>query len=184
MRLDQDFGSTFSGLVTTPEGRVRALWASYSEQVPPAPLLHVGQTCPMQCSGRRACCPRENYAALSHLSKQASKQRVAWQADREEREWCAGLPTAVFAPWVEQLCALEGGERPPPIVRTLDAELEILPLSKAAHYGLPAEWILRLSQHDPNRRQACPASETWSTVCGSWQHSWYEWRLLVGIKRS
>jgi hypothetical protein len=27
------------------------------------------------------------------------------QVDREEREWCAGLPTHVFAPWVERLVA-------------------------------------------------------------------------------
>ena len=32
-KLDHDFGSTFSGVLTDDEGRVRALWGSYSEQV-------------------------------------------------------------------------------------------------------------------------------------------------------
>lgn len=27
----------------------------------------------------------------------------AAQVDREEREWCAGLPTHVFEPWVQRL---------------------------------------------------------------------------------
>jgi hypothetical protein len=58
VKLDQDFGATFSGVLTDDEGRIRALWGSYAEQV-----------------------------------------------DREEREWCAGLPTHVFAPWVERLVA-------------------------------------------------------------------------------
>lgn len=33
MKLDQDFGATFSGVLTDDEGRVRALWGSYAEQV-------------------------------------------------------------------------------------------------------------------------------------------------------
>lgn len=33
MKLDQDFGATFSGVLTDEEGRVRALWGSYAEQV-------------------------------------------------------------------------------------------------------------------------------------------------------
>ncbi|CAD7704528.1 unnamed protein product, partial [Ostreobium quekettii] len=32
LKLDQDFGSRFSGLITDGEGRVRALWGSYAEQ--------------------------------------------------------------------------------------------------------------------------------------------------------
>lgn len=31
--MDQDFGATFSGVLTDDEGRVRALWGSYAEQV-------------------------------------------------------------------------------------------------------------------------------------------------------
>jgi hypothetical protein len=38
------------------------------------------------------------------------------QVDREEREWCAGLPTHVFAPWVERLVAQDApGITAPPL---------------------------------------------------------------------
>lgn len=33
IKLDQDFGATFSGCLTDNRGRVRGLWCSYSEQV-------------------------------------------------------------------------------------------------------------------------------------------------------
>eukprot|EP00879_Flechtneria_rotunda_P012429 GHRR01012979.1.p1 GENE.GHRR01012979.1~~GHRR01012979.1.p1 ORF type:complete len:795 (+),score=305.94 GHRR01012979.1:778-3162(+) len=33
VKLDHDFGSTFSGVLTNEEGQVRALWGSYAEQV-------------------------------------------------------------------------------------------------------------------------------------------------------
>ena len=33
VKLDQDFGATFSGVLTDEAGRVRALWGSYAEQV-------------------------------------------------------------------------------------------------------------------------------------------------------
>ncbi|GIL73118.1 hypothetical protein Vretimale_4727 [Volvox reticuliferus] len=108
IKLDQDFGATFSGCLTDHRGRVRGLWCSYSEQV-----------------------------------------------DKEEREWCAGLHAAVFYPWVEQLARLldQGTSASPPAVSVLDAELEAVLLSKAAQFGLPAEWVTRLDQLDPERRQ-------------------------------
>lgn len=71
VKLDQDFGATFSGVLTDEAGRLRALWGSYAEQV-----------------------------------------------EKEEREWCAGLPTDVFAPWVVTLLHLDFNEPlPPPPVR-------------------------------------------------------------------
>ena len=33
IKLDQDFGATFSGIITDEQGGVRALWGSYAEQV-------------------------------------------------------------------------------------------------------------------------------------------------------
>lgn len=41
----------------------------------------------------------------------------------------------------------------PLLHRTLDAELEPVLLSKATHFGLPAEWVSRLDKLDPERRQ-------------------------------
>ena len=60
VKLDQDFGSAFSGVLVDGSDRLRALWASYSEQV-----------------------------------------------NSEDRELCAGLPTAVFAPFVRRIVAEE-----------------------------------------------------------------------------
>ena len=40
--------------------------------------------------------------------------------------------------------------------RVLDAELEPLLLSKAAQYHLPPEWVSRLAEMDPERRQVGP----------------------------
>ncbi|KAF6255925.1 DegP-type protease [Scenedesmus sp. NREL 46B-D3] len=115
VKLDQDFGATFSGVLTDEEGRVRALWGSYAEQV-----------------------------------------------DREEREWCAGLPTHVFAPWVGRLVAQDATRisAPPLPVRVMDAELEAVLLSKAAQLGLPSEWVSLLDDLDPERRQALRVRST------------------------
>lgn len=58
VKLDQDFGSAFSGILVDGASRLRALWASYSEQV-----------------------------------------------NSEDRELCAGLQTAAFAPWARRIAA-------------------------------------------------------------------------------
>ncbi|GMH38408.1 hypothetical protein BSKO_06292 [Bryopsis sp. KO-2023] len=107
VKLDQDFGSEFSGIITDQDGAVRALWGSYAEQV-----------------------------------------------DRDEREWCGGLHAEVFLPWIKRLKEFEENPMtPPPDVWVLNAELQPLLLSKAAHLGLPSRWITRLAEIDPNRRQ-------------------------------
>ena len=36
VKLDQDFGSAFAGVLTDDAGAVRALWGSYSEQARPS----------------------------------------------------------------------------------------------------------------------------------------------------
>ena len=43
----------------------------------------------------------------------------AEQEDKVEREWCVGLPAAVFAPWIRRIADdLEREEsKPPPSVR-------------------------------------------------------------------
>ncbi len=138
VKLDQDFGASFAGVLTDDCGAVRAVWGSYSEQ----------------------------------------------GADKEDREWCAGLPVAVAAPWIDRLRrslaggapsmgapsgaaladgrasggVIEGeGDAPSAlVVRVLDAELEALTMSKAASYGLPEAWVGRLTRFDPVRRQVRP----------------------------
>jgi len=44
VKLDQDFGATFSGVLTDDDGRVRALWGSYAEQVGPGGVEGLGRT--------------------------------------------------------------------------------------------------------------------------------------------
>jgi len=98
------------------------------------------------------------------------------QVDREEREFCAGLPSATFARWVSAAAqALDGGvprsleektsalslsgsSSSSPIVPSLsvpvlDAELEPLPLVKAAAHGLPRAWVARLAAADADDRR-------------------------------
>ena len=63
VKLDHDFGTKFSGVLTDAGGRLRALWGSYSEQVcrartclrplPPATLRCIG----LQCLKPRVCTP-------------------------------------------------------------------------------------------------------------------------------
>jgi len=116
VKLDHDFGATFSGVLCDAgpgrEGQVRALYASFAEQ----------------------------------------------KGD-ETSEWCAGMPASVWWPWVCRVAmAQEAQARGRAAheltdVFTLDAEMESLLLSKAAKFGLPAEWVDRLCQVDPDRRQ-------------------------------
>ena len=115
------------------------------------------------------------------------------QIDHDEREFCAGLPAATFARWVAAAAqALDGGVPksleettselslsssgspsspasssivPPLSVPVLDAELETLPLVKAAAHGLPRAWVARLAAADADdRRQALRVK---ATVSGS-----------------
>jgi hypothetical protein len=107
VKLDQDFGNSFSGILTDQQGRMRALYGSYLDQ-----------------------------------------------RDGHDREWCAGLPAHVFMPWVWQLVKLDSNPGwTPPHIRTLDAELEPLSLTRAAVFGLPSCWVSRLERLDPERRQ-------------------------------
>ena len=48
---------------------------------------------------------------------------------------------------------INSNHNPSPTIRTLDAELEAVLLSKAAQFGLPPEWVSRLDALDPERRQ-------------------------------
>ena len=91
------------------------------------------------------------------------------QVNDEDREMCAGLQVAVFAPGVERIAseAAAAGEAGPPAwdppsVSLLDMELEPVLLSKAAQLGLPAQWVARLARLDNQRRQV---STLFSALC-------------------
>jgi pro-apoptotic serine protease NMA111 len=127
VKLDQDFGATFSGVLCDDAGRVRALWGSYAEQVcvyvcrdhsggcrsgAAADVALMWQTMAAGAAGaavRCTCVPCALYppALLDN------------QVDKEEREWCAGLPAHVFAPWIQRVVQqqqlLQRGGRAPPL---------------------------------------------------------------------
>lgn len=154
VKLDQDFGATFSGVLTDDDGRVRALWGSYAEQV--GPLTHefpravTHSAAGRQMRGRSMVhvpasagptCKQKLWATPQSLLPMMPQRHVhPWfvfvplkkpvpctehnlppaavccQVDREEREWCAGLPTHVFAPWVQRLVAQDApGITAPPL---------------------------------------------------------------------
>ena len=80
------------------------------------------------------------------------------QRDSDDREFCSGLPTASFAPWVAAVVAsfegLPARVPPPPSVPVLDAEFAPLSLARAARYGVPPAWIARLAATGSDRRTA------------------------------
>ena len=183
VKLDQDFGSSFSGVLASGEGRLRALWASFSEQVRLADsrrhhtercnALH-GPRLPVSAGSMLAqelgcggACAAKGASMHSQCKAQKTKSSISHgaQVGTEDREWCAGLQTSVFAPWVQRLVA---GRMPPaqqqqqqePVlaamdVSLLDVELEPVLLSRAAHLGLPAAWVARMAKLDNRRRQVC-----------------------------
>ncbi len=100
IKLDHDFGSAFSGVLTDDAGRVRALWGSYAGAARAAPGAH---------RHARARAVAAVWASVSGrmLADAHPLPPRAEQIDKEEREWCAGLPAHVFQPWVERLAALD-----------------------------------------------------------------------------
>ncbi len=108
-----------------------------------------------------ACSPSPGACTASGCALAAAwKYLSSVQVDNEDRETCAGLQAAVFAPWVERIvaeaAAATAAGQPgwqPPSVSLLDAELEPVLLSKAAQLGLPAQWVARLARLDNQRRQ-------------------------------
>ena len=140
IKLDQDFGVLYSGVLTDRKGAVRALWGSYAEQVDKE--------------------EREWTAGLpSSVIKPWIKELIT-RLDPpielslsacEDKDKDRILSKAIPLPPPVGL---------PPSVRVLDAELEPLLLSKAAQFGLPTDWVARLMSLDPERRQVLRVKST------------------------
>ena len=92
------------------------------------------------------------------LADDCGRVRALWanfarQVSGREKEFCAGIPSSVFKPWVEyyrRCCTRDFIE---PTVVVLDATLVPILLSRASTLGLPEEWIERMVRKDPERRQ-------------------------------
>jgi hypothetical protein len=106
IKLDHDFGTAVSGVLTDSQARVLALWGSYSEQ---AGTLAPWHTCSLSpfVSGRHAPCwrPSERCYAASRLSACFDTLEFAEQIHKEEHEWVAGTAARTFAPWVSRVLA-------------------------------------------------------------------------------
>ncbi|KAI3430723.1 hypothetical protein D9Q98_005309 [Chlorella vulgaris] len=141
VRLDLDLGME-SGVLCDRSGGVRALWCSYSEQVSKAEVQWI--------AGLPAAIaePWVTRLVVVHERQQAQQQQQqapAEAAAAAESEGGVGSGSGAVA--------AAGVMLPPPLVATLDAELEPLLLSKAAQFGLPSEWVSRLVALDGERRQ-------------------------------
>ena len=109
----------------------------------------------------RTLAPRASARPARRPHSGRAKTRAQAAAGSQDREWTAGMPAAVFAPWVAAVlgglgvAAARGAAAPAPLaVAVLGAELEPLQLSRAAQVGLPADWVAALARLDPLRRQA------------------------------
>jgi S1-C subfamily serine protease len=71
----------------------------------------------------------------------------AYESGREVTQDNRGVPIELVTAMIEHL----RNDRP---LHSLEAELTVQPLSSAQEIGLPEEWIKKLSQQNPTRRQA------------------------------
>ncbi|RLN09934.1 protease Do-like 7 isoform X1 [Panicum miliaceum] len=137
IELDTDFGSSFSGILTDEQGRVQALWASFSTQE------HV----------------------LKRIKKR-TKRRLTRKlkygcSSSEDHQFVRGIPIYAISQVLEKIISgtqgpfrlINGMKRPMPFVRLLEVELYPTLLSKARSYGLSDNWVQALAKKDPVRRQ-------------------------------
>jgi len=108
----------------------------------------------------RTLAPRASARPARRPHSGRAKTRAQAAAGSQDREWTAGMPAAVFAPWVAAVlgglgvAVARGAAAPAPLaVAVLGAELEPLQLSRAAQVGLPADWVAALARLDPLRRR-------------------------------
>nr|XP_034570712.1 protease Do-like 7 isoform X4 [Setaria viridis] len=137
IELDTDFGSAFSGILTDEQGRVQALWASFSTQ-----------------------------AHTLKRTKKRTKRRLTRKlkygcSSSEDHQFVRGIPIYAISQVLEKIISrtqgpfrlINGIKRPMPFVRLLEVELYPTLLSKARSYGLSDNWVQDLAKKDPVRRQ-------------------------------
>jgi len=143
IKLDQDFGIMYSGVLSTRNGGIRALWGSYSEQ------LDKEDT--------------EWTAGLSTAVFQPwIEALISNLTSEQDGSLVSSIPPSISASCISDttrnVSSMPVGF--PPFVRVLNAELEPLLLSKAAQFGLPSEWISCLMALDKERRQVLRVRST------------------------
>ncbi|XP_023761570.1 protease Do-like 7 isoform X1 [Lactuca sativa] len=135
IELDTDFGSSFSGVLTDEEGRVKAIWGSFSTQV-----------------------------CTNHRSKNKKKRKIKYGVNSsEDHQFVRGIPIHSITQVLDKIISgakakgpsllINGVTRPMPLVRILEVELYPTLLSKARSFGLNNNWIQALAKKDPVRRQ-------------------------------
>ncbi|CAI9282703.1 unnamed protein product [Lactuca saligna] len=135
IELDTDFGSNFSGVLTDEEGRVKAIWGSFSTQV-----------------------------CTNHRSKNKKKRKIKYGVNSsEDHQFVRGIPIHSISQVLDKIISgakakgpsllINGVTRPMPLVRILEVELYPTLLSKARSFGLNNNWIQALAKKDPVRRQ-------------------------------
>ncbi|XP_030507636.2 protease Do-like 7 isoform X1 [Cannabis sativa] len=128
IELDTDFGSSFSGVLTDEQGRVQAIWGSFSTQKRKRlrkQMLKFGSTTSEDHQFVRG-------IPISTISQVLDKIITGG----------SGPPLLI-----------NSVKRPMPLVRILEVELYPTLLSKARSYGLSDDWVQALVKKDPVRRQ-------------------------------
>jgi pro-apoptotic serine protease NMA111 len=148
VKLDQDFGINYSGVLSDRTGGIRALWGSYSEQVDKEDT---------EWTAGLATAVFQPWidALVARLDSGNSFPNTPSKFDPT----AASLSLSSFSSDNNKLAnAIPVGL--PPSIRVLNAELEPLLLSKAAQFGLPSDWISRLMVLDKERRQVLRVRST------------------------
>ncbi|XP_028197146.1 protease Do-like 7 isoform X2 [Glycine soja] len=147
IELDTDFGSTFSGVLTDEQGRVQAIWGSFSTQ---------------KKYKRRKMKTRKRREKTNFT--QTSKGYLMLKfgcSTSEDHQFVRGIPIYAISQVLDKIISgangspllINGVERPMPLVRILEVELYPTLLSKARSFGLSDDWIQALVKKDPVRRQ-------------------------------
>ncbi|KAJ0043731.1 hypothetical protein Pint_18629 [Pistacia integerrima] len=144
IEVDTDFGSTFSGVLTDEQGRVQAIWGSFSTQVSTVKYL-------------LAIC----YCVAICLMLTFQFQLKFGCSSSEDHQFVRGIPVYTISQVLDKIISgasgpsllINGVKRPMPLVRILEVELYPTLLSKARSFGLSDDWVQALVKKDPVRRQ-------------------------------